>query len=1204
MTPNIFQLDEFYEDLIQHGSRISNLSREEISKKPFPGLRPFKTSEFQIFKGRDGQAEELIKRLNENFFLSVIGSSGTGKSSLVRAGLIPQLLGGYLYEAGTKWKIAICRPGKNPIQNLAVALAAAKCNSTNPTLIKEDFEKIEPILKNSIYGLLEINDLLNAENVESKNGDNGNLLIIVDQFEELFRFGRKDLNIPNIEDHFVNLLLKAALNQHSSVYVVITMRSEFLGDCIKYRGLPEAINMGQYLVPQLSRFQLRQVITDPIRLSGNTISEGLVELLVNEIEEGKIKENADQLPVLQHTLMRTYQAAKKNTEESVEINYDHYQEIGGMQKSLAKHAERKYLELGKSDRSTSGKQLLAKVIFQSITDLSNDQKGGRKPTELQNIYDIAKAIGATQKHVDEVINHFRDPDTSFIMPPINTPLAPDLIIDISHESLMRNWDRLNRWIIEDAQHIRLYKILDERRLLKEQGKDEWLRGGLLQEILLWRDRYPTNSAWARKINKSAEQDYNLNLKFLSNSRRNKNSRRWKLLGAMAFGVLGLLISIIYYIDYRANMAALPSARREILALTNEEFYRAPFFSQTSRDSLIRDSLIGVLIKTKYEDEDETEAVHLLTGLNQLASVWDVAAINPMAGLIKTQNQSYLSYPDLQKFFLRIHNKHWLNVGRLDLGEDYTWPVVSLNKKFIGILKPDTILVHQLKNNRFEIINRIPTKELDISLITVFDNGHVIAVSHKYLYEWNRQGERIMNRVFNLNPEQIYAISPYGNYMLILDGQTVRMHSVRNSRINRAIMQHSGYSLGTSFSEDESQILLIESPLSGGTVVSYYQLATNELITLPTDITYATFAPGKRFIIVRQKDQLRLINKNGVLVEDFKPVPISIRQQIYKIELSADWKQLLIQTEAGSSVYENRNGMQTDSIFSRLGDPARVRLVKRQIAGLEILNEVHLLDSNALLAYQPSQLQLLINPPPFQNLQEAFSFIPNVQPLTLIERLDFKLVSLDSLENLNDLITAAEYEFQQYTYYDSLADSRHLANSLELYKRAIQKSVRREQIVNLAEIAESIISYQFELDSSYQMQAQRYEALVNVIEFELNKVATYDAEAKRALSDAYGNLSRYLLRARNFEASIVAAQKGLKYPSFNNWINSFLATSLWMKGDKQAAFEIYASFKGKKFQNGVPAINHFLMVLDDLKLIGVLEENNPEYIELIQFITSK
>src|SRR6185295_14356408 len=111
---------------------------------------------------------------------------------------------------------------------------------------------------------------------------------------------------------------------------IITMRSEFLGDCVKYRGLPEAINEGQYLVPQLTRNQVKEVIEGPINLAGKKISPGLVELLVNEIEESKLKENLDQLPILQHALMRTYQEAMSHRPDT-EISVKHYEKIGEME---------------------------------------------------------------------------------------------------------------------------------------------------------------------------------------------------------------------------------------------------------------------------------------------------------------------------------------------------------------------------------------------------------------------------------------------------------------------------------------------------------------------------------------------------------------------------------------------------------------------------------------------------------------------------------------------------------------------------------------------------------------------------------------------------------------------------------------------------------------------------------------------------------
>src|SRR5579872_4054046 len=156
MQPQLsFQLDEFYLDLQEDGNKITLLDAATIMHCPFPGLRPFRTSEFQLFKGREGQAEELLRRLRENHFLAVIGSSGTGKSSLVRAGLIPQLFGGYLHEAGSQWSIAICRPGRDPVENLSIALSSIESHSREKEKILKSHAEIEPILRQSVYGILE-----------------------------------------------------------------------------------------------------------------------------------------------------------------------------------------------------------------------------------------------------------------------------------------------------------------------------------------------------------------------------------------------------------------------------------------------------------------------------------------------------------------------------------------------------------------------------------------------------------------------------------------------------------------------------------------------------------------------------------------------------------------------------------------------------------------------------------------------------------------------------------------------------------------------------------------------------------------------------------------------------------------------------------------------------------------------------------------
>ncbi|HEY6435908.1 MAG TPA: hypothetical protein VIY47_04910, partial [Ignavibacteriaceae bacterium] len=361
-------------------------------------------------------------------------------------------------------------------------------------------------------------------------------------------------------------------------------------------GLPEAINEGQYLVPQLTRNELKEVIENPVSLAGKKISPELVELLVNEIEDSKLKENLDQLPILQHALMRTYNEALKEGPD-VEIGYEHYLKTGGMEKALANHAEEKFELIGDVDRSEkiySKKQTIAKIIFKTLTDLGADQKGGRRPTELKNIYAIAASLNVSEREVDEVVNHFRGSDTSFIMPPINTDLYPNLIIDISHESLMRNWTRLTEWISEEAKFGNLYQQLNERRELHEHDKEEWLRGMLLRELLSWKNSYANNTTWAIRYHQLAsskndsvfhEKLYQQNLNFLNESnlvsekiknaekeelvlnlkreqREQSNKKRNRIFAVAA------VISLLF--GFWAFAASVDAKRQKLLAEENEK----------------------------------------------------------------------------------------------------------------------------------------------------------------------------------------------------------------------------------------------------------------------------------------------------------------------------------------------------------------------------------------------------------------------------------------------------------------------------------------------------------------------------------------------------------------------------------------------------------------------------------------------------------
>jgi formylglycine-generating enzyme required for sulfatase activity len=576
MRENIhYQIDEYYLDLQKQGQEMKIIGEAETRQNPFPGLRPFRTAEAHLFFGRDGQAEDLIQRLMKTHFLGVLGNSGGGKSSLVRAGLIPALHRGRRQEQVSDWKIVLCRPGASPLDNLAAALASARLKDTSREVIEPEVTRLLPVLKDSSFGLLE---------VEEGAGEYDKTLLIIDQFEELFRF-HADMQ-PGEAGHFVDLLLTAVQQPDTHIYVVITMRSEFLGECVRYRGLPEIINEGQYLVPRLTGENVRRAVAGPLAVVGAPLDGALANRLVREVGD-----NMDQLPVLQHALMRTYRhwQARETTEP---VSHADYEAVGGMEKALGNHADEL---LGSLDPQ---QQKIARLIFQRITDLSTGDKGGRRPTRMEEIYGVCESVSASRNEVNAVINKFRQMDTSFLMPPPGVTLQDDSMLDISHESLIRNWSKLNQWAKEEAANARQYGRLHQDRQYRDDGQLTWLTGALLQTLTEWRNREHVNYWWAGRYHPEVQplHDWNQhkdafkrNMEFLKGSEeeadnqekqrqetiareeRQKQKTRYRTIIAVlsvVAAVVGLGLAIFAY--NQRNMALEAKAEADISALVASE----------------------------------------------------------------------------------------------------------------------------------------------------------------------------------------------------------------------------------------------------------------------------------------------------------------------------------------------------------------------------------------------------------------------------------------------------------------------------------------------------------------------------------------------------------------------------------------------------------------------------------------------------------
>lgn len=521
--------------------------QSRMPANPYIGLRPFGFEERHLFFGRDGQGDDMLVRLRTTRFLAVLGTSGSGKSSLVQAGLLPALYGGMMAGAGSDWRIAIMRPGADPIGNLADALVASAIDSP----IEEDrplnLAMTNATLRRGTLGLVEAARQSGIqEERQSGSQDQKNLLVVVHQFEELFRFGSTKTGTSAADEAaaFVKLLLEASRQRKIPIYVVLVLRSDFLGDCARFWGLPEAVNEGHFSIPRMGRDQLRQVIANPARSCAATVSPRLLNRILNDIGD-----NPDQLPILQHTLMRVWDYCVQASGYPLQLDLPHYEAIGTMADALSLHADEAYAELS-SERS----RMIAASVFKALTEQGADNREIRRRTTIGELCALADA---NEDEVKEVIESFRREGRSFLTPPPGIPLNAETVIDISHESLIRNWPRLKDWVRAEALAARIYRRVADTAMFYQTGQAALWGNPDLQVALGWQEQAKPNEVWARRYHpefaaamvfldesvRAQEADVR---EFESRRRRELQTTRWMFIFMLVLFVITLVALIFAY----------------------------------------------------------------------------------------------------------------------------------------------------------------------------------------------------------------------------------------------------------------------------------------------------------------------------------------------------------------------------------------------------------------------------------------------------------------------------------------------------------------------------------------------------------------------------------------------------------------------------------------------------------------------------------
>jgi hypothetical protein len=547
-----------------------------LPPRPYPGLRPFEKDEWPIFFGRERMADAVLSQLIDKRVLVVHGDSGCGKSSLVRAAVLPRLEQENA-RGGIQWRTCATAPGGEPLWNLAQALAGIDggAPSMDRALEIRRAMNVGAEAPAALAGLM-------------RRGPEDHLCILLDQFEELFAHARR--HGSEEAQLLTDILVALHTTPPHGLYAVLTMRSEFLGACARFRGFAEMANATQYLLPRMNHDDLLRAIRETASLYNGEVTLDLAERLIADAGGGQ-----DQLPLIQHGLMLLHHENARGSGPSTtrwRLGLEHYKSSGGLSRLLSDHADDVMTKVQAEHLPPDSR--IIEDLFRSLTDINADGQAIRRPCTLA---DLVAVTGGNEPAVRCVVDAFRAEGVSFLKPYGSDPLDLDALIDISHEALIRCWSKINDprdgWLIAEFKNGLVWRALlvqadsferDPSNVLSPTTTDErerWIQ----RRTAAWAKRY--GGGWdrvQRLLHASAAERDRKRAEQLEAQRRDEEARlreqRYRLqkIGLIALSILVALAGWLAYTAWRqsqkADQATFDATRqRDDVQLVNQELAR-------------------------------------------------------------------------------------------------------------------------------------------------------------------------------------------------------------------------------------------------------------------------------------------------------------------------------------------------------------------------------------------------------------------------------------------------------------------------------------------------------------------------------------------------------------------------------------------------------------------------------------------------------
>ena len=403
---------------------------------PYRGLEFFDETHAEYFFGREDLTAKLIDKLKTEHFVAVVGASGIGKSSLVRAGMIAQLRQQRTALGEERWRIKLLTPTEHPLKGLAAAFinpGAAELDRA------EQLRRAEAFLQDGGAGLAQLVRAslpIDSDTSRLVGKERPRVLLIIDQFEEMFTLSHGS-HAEKERQQFFNCLLEAMELAQDCLSIVVVLRTDFLPKCSLYEGLSQKVEQHKLLVSPLKYEQIKATIIRPAQKVGLVCEPSLIYTMLLDVSGAP-----GELPLLQYTLLELWQHRRINAEAGLaRLTLDVYQELGGIRGTLQKRATEVFYSL------TEQEQTIAKRIFLALTQLGEGTEDTRRRVAKSELVSAAYPAELVDRVLEKLV--------------AAKLIVTNQDVDVIHEALIRNWSLLRNWLSENRDMLRRLRRIEE-----------------------------------------------------------------------------------------------------------------------------------------------------------------------------------------------------------------------------------------------------------------------------------------------------------------------------------------------------------------------------------------------------------------------------------------------------------------------------------------------------------------------------------------------------------------------------------------------------------------------------------------------------------------------------------------------------------------------------------------------------------------------